>query len=258
MEVSRVEPSARWVRGWSAGTPVVDTRAAVLLWYEGFPVPAYAFPRDDVRSGALRPAEGDPPDRPWFFRPHGEVAQSYDVVLEGRTVSYGAWSLAVPALADRVVFSWAPDVLDRWTEEDEEVAAHPRDPHHRVDALPSSRHVEVSVDGRPLADTHDPVVLFETGLPTRYYLPAADVSADALEPSGTTSHCPYKGVADRYWHLRGGLRDIAWSYSDPTAAVDAVAGRVCFYDELVDVTVDGVRQPRPASPFTAAANRPGG
>src|SRR5205823_1420906 len=117
----------------------------------------------------------------------------------------------------------------------------------RVDALPSSRHVVVSLDGQVLADSRHPVVLFETGLPTRYYLPAADVRLEAMTPTDNRSHCPYKGDADRYWDVSGrpDARNVAWSYSAPSPAVAAVQDRIAFYNELVDITVDSVAQPRP-------------
>jgi uncharacterized protein (DUF427 family) len=158
-----------------------------------------------------------------------------------------------------VVVSWLAELLDRWTEEDEVVAGHPRDPHSRVDALPSSRHVTVSVEGRVVADSRHPVLLFETGLPTRYYLPLSDVVEGAIEPTHNRSHCPYKGNADRYWDVLGPsgsrLENAAWAYSEPFPAVAAIVDRIAFYDELVDITVDGVPQQRPRSPFSEAANR---
>ena len=141
---------------------------------------------------------------------------------------------------------------------------HPRDPHKRVEALASDRHVVVSLgdpttDGVVLGETRRPVLLFETGLPTRFYLPEEDISTEALEPSRTTSFCPYKGAADRYWSVRGrpDATDIAWSYAAPFPAVGKIAGRVAFYNELVDLTVDGVRLERTDSPFSSRAHRPG-
>jgi uncharacterized protein (DUF427 family) len=147
---------------------VVDSRTPLLFWEEGLPVPSYAFPREHVRADVLQPAQGDPPRAPRFFLPQGPVAQWFDLEVDGRRIPHAAWVRDDPALAERIVFSWRDGVLDRWTEEDEEVQGHPRDPHHRVDALPSSRHVIVSVGGEVLGDTRSPVVLFETNLPTRF------------------------------------------------------------------------------------------
>ena len=139
--------------------------------------------------------------------------------------------------------------MDRWMEEDEIVFGHPRDPHKRVDALPSSRHVTVSLDGQVLADSHTPVLLFETGLPTRYYLRQEDLVSPDLRPADHQTMCPYKGIADRYWSLPT-AENIAWSYTDPVPAVQNIAGRVAFYNEFVDLVVDGVAQPRPTTPFS--------
>ena len=254
----RTEPSERWVRGYVGDVAVVDSRRPLLFYEETRPVPHYAFAREDVREGVLRETSEDPPDRPSFFQPQGPVATWYDVEVGERRLSHAAWVRDAPELSDRVIFSWMPGVLDRWLEEEEEVGGHPRDPHARVDALPSSRHVVVSSQGVVLADTSTPVVLFETGLPTRYYLPAGDVDFAKLTPTGTQSRCPYKGCADSYWDVAipGGPSDVAWSYSDPVPAVHHIKGRVAFYNELVDIEVDGVLQDRPRSPFSVDANRP--
>lgn len=255
----RTEPSEKWVRAFVGDTVVVDTRRPLLFWEDGFPVPNYAFEPADVRTDLLVSSEAAPPsDRFDFFGPQGPVSQSYDLVVGERTVPRAAWRRDDPALADKIVFSWRPGLVDRWLEEDEVVGGHPRDPHHRVDALASSRHVVVSLDGVTLAETARPVLLFETGLPTRYYIPSDDLVASALEPGKARSHCPYKGNADRYWSVRDrpGASDIAWSYADPFPAVAKIAGRVAFYNELVDLTVDGVRLERPVSPFSRREHRP--
>lgn len=253
----RTEQSRRWVRGFVGDVAVVDTRNALLFWEDDFPVPSYAFDVADVRQDLLRQAAGVPPTQPWFFLPHGPISAWFDLEVDGRTVPHAAWARDDPALADRLVLSWQHGLLDRWLEEDEEVGGHPRDPHSRVDALASSRHVVVSLDGIVLADSSSPVLLFETGLPTRHYLPADDVHLERLTTSDKRSHCPYKGVADRYWDVPGHPdgAGLAWSYSEPFPAVGRIKDRVAFYDELVDVTVDGVPQPRPVSPFSAPAHR---
>jgi uncharacterized protein (DUF427 family) len=247
----RTERSQRWVRAYVGDTAVVDSRSPLLFWDENLPVPFYAFDRSDVRTDLLRPAA--PPEgrgHP-FFRPAGPVSEWFDVQAADRTVAHAAWVRDTPELQDLLIFSWEPGRLDRWTEEDEVVMGHPRDPHKRVDALASSRHVTVSLDGRLLADSHDPVLLFETGLPTRYYVRAADLVAEALKPVTHQTYCPYKGFADRYWSLPDAPR-IAWSYSSPDPGIGKIAGRVAFYNEYVDIVVDGVAQDRPVTPFSAA------
>lgn len=256
----RTEPSLRWVRAFVGDETVVDTRNAMLFWSDRLPVPFYAIPHGDVRTGALQPADSAPPTQSSFFLPQEPVSHWYDVVSGGRRLPCAAWVLDDPELAGHVVLSWQPGGIDRWVEEDEVVAGHPRDPHHRVDALPSSRRVTVAVDGRVVAHTDRPVLVFETNLPTRYYLPLADVMPDVLVPADNVSHCPYKGQEDRYWDVvvdsGAQLAKVAWSYSDPFPAVAAIAGRIAFYDELVDVTVDGVLQQRPVSMFSEPGLRP--
>jgi uncharacterized protein (DUF427 family) len=254
----RTELSDKWVRGYVDDVVVVDTRAPLLFWEDAFPVPAYAFSRDDVRTDLLREAQGEPPREPAFFLPQGPVSAWYDLVVGDREIPHAAWVREAPGLSDRLVLSWQPGVLDRWFEEEEPVSGHPRDPYKRVEAIASSRHVVIEHDGRRLAESRRPVLLFETSLPTRYYLPPEDVEDSALEPSPSRSLCPYKGVADHYWSVVGKpeAADVAWSYTAPYPAVGKVAGLVAFYNELVDITVDGVPQPRPRSVFSVKKNRP--
>ena len=254
----RTEASNKWVRAFVGDTAVVDSRAPILFYEDSFPVPAYAFADEDVRADLLRPTTEPPPDGPFFYQPKGPVAQWYDLEVNGRAVRHAAWRRGDPAIADHLVLSWQPGVLDRWMEEDEVVFEHPRDPHKRVEAITSSRHVQISIDGVVLADSMRPVLLFETHLPTRYYLPRADIRFDALEPSGNRTRCPYKGAADEYWSVRdhAEARHVAWSYASPYPAVGKVAGMVAFYNEMVDITLDGVPQKRPMSLFSSPAHRP--
>lgn len=249
----RSESSERWIRGWVDDRPVVDTRSALLFWAEDFPVPNYAFDWADTERDAFRPT--DPPESSHrFYGPHGEVSQWFDVAVGERTLTHAAWTLA--DLPDRVVVTWQPGVLDRWTEEDEEAIEHARDPHKRVDALMSSRRVRVLDGDVVLADSDRPVLLFETSLPVRYYLPPEDVDLSLLTPSSAHSRCPYKGATTAYWS-RPGKRSVAWCYAEPFPAVTAIAGRIAFYNELIDLEVDGVRLDRPTSPFSRPADRPG-
>lgn len=254
----KTELSDKWVRAYVGDTAVVDTRAPVLFYEDSFPVPGYAFSRADVRTDLLRPNAEGPAGWHFFFQPKGPVAQWFDLEVEGRVIPHAAWIRDEATLEDLLIFSWQPGVLDRWMEEDEEVAGHPRDPHKRVEALTSSRHITVSVGGVILADSNRPVLLFETDLPTRYYLPREDVKFDALTSSANTSLCPYKGEADQYWSVIGPpeAKNVAWSYSAPFPAVRQVVGRVAFYNEMVDITVDGAMMDRPVSPFSQASHRP--
>ncbi len=258
MGTVRTEAIDKRVRGYVGATAVVDSRAPLLFWEEPFPVPGYAFAMDDVRMDLLHPTSAAA-DAPFFFGPKGPVAQWFDLRVGDRLVPHAAWTRDDPALRGMVVLSWQPGLLDRWLEEDEEVRGHPRDPHKRVEAVASGRHVQVRLDGVELAETDRPVLLFETDLPTRYYVPRADVHFGSLTPSDNHSLCPYKGETREYWSAVGPpvVRNVAWSYWSPLPAVQKVAGMVAFYNELVDLTVDGVAQERPVSPFSEAAHRPG-
>ena len=156
-----------------------------------------------------------------------------------------------PTLADTFRFEW--DALDGWFEEDEEVFVHPRNPYSRVDALRSTRTVRVELEGVVLAESSSPVMVFETGLPTRYYLNRTEVRFEHLEFSPTVTRCPYKGTTTGYWSvLIGGTShsDLAWSYDFPTRQLLPIAGLISFYNEKVDVYIDGVLQERPVTHFS--------
>jgi uncharacterized protein (DUF427 family) len=159
-----------------------------------------------------------------------------------------AWTYAdspFPELRRRVRFEF--DAMDAWFEEDEEIFVHPRSPTTRVQILPSSRHVTVAVDGNLIAETHRPTFLYETGVPRRTYFNKLDVRMDLLTPTDADSRCPYKGTA-RYWTVAtptGRHADLAWSYPSPFCESQQIAGLVAFFDERVDVTVDGQVQDRP-------------
>jgi uncharacterized protein (DUF427 family) len=147
-------------------------------------------------------------------------------------------------------FDW--DALDAWFEEDEEVFVHPRNPYVRVDALRSTRTVRVELEGIVLAESAAPVMVFETGLPTRYYMDRSAVELSHMRPSDTVTACPYKGRTSSYWSVTAGEAlhaDLAWAYAFPTAQLLPIAGLVAFYDEKVDVFIDGELQPRPRTHF---------
>lgn len=245
-----VEPSPRWVRVRFGGVVIADsTRALLLVQYGPGRLPTYYFPQADVRMDLLEQVDSDT---------QGGEATHWTVRVGDRFAERAASGfLAAPpalaALAGHVTFAW--DAMDAWYEEDEEIFVHARDPHKRVDVLGSSRHVRVAIAGVTLAETRRPALLFETHLPTRYYLPPEDVHMDLLEPSGTTSRCPYKGAAT-YWSARIGnrvLRDIVWSYPEPIAECPKVRGLLCFFNERVDLYVDGELQSRPWSPWSEAS-----
>jgi uncharacterized protein (DUF427 family) len=155
-----------------------------------------------------------------------------------------------PDIADLVAFYW--NKMDAWFEEDQQIFVHARDPYHRVDVVESSRHLEVRIDGVSVAESRRPMMLYETGLPTRYYLPRLDVRMDLFRPSDSHTACPYKGTA-RYWTGTIDGReypDLLWGYDTTIPEMPRIAGCVCFYDEKVDVYVDGELQPRPQTPWS--------
>jgi uncharacterized protein (DUF427 family) len=238
----RTEPAHRRVRGILGGQVVFDTVDALYVW-EGPHYPQWYVPLADITADVLVPTatSTDSPSR--------GTAVHYSVKGGGTEATDAAWRYAdspLEELRDRVRFEWA--ALDAWFEEDEEVFVHPRSPTTRVAILPSSRHVLVSVDGVVVADSTHPTFLHETGLPMRTYLPKLDVRMDLLVPTPTSTMCPYKGTAS-YWTLRladgSEHPDIAWSYATPLPESSAVAGLLAFWDPAVDLTIDGVAQPRP-------------
>lgn len=241
----QTEPSHKRVRILFGGEVIVDTGDALYVW-EGPWYPQYYLPLADVAPGVLQPS-GDT-----WRSPSLGSATSHTVRAGGREARDAAWSYPdgpKEELRGRVRFAW--DAMDAWFEEDEEVFVHPRNPYIRIQVLPSSRHVVVSVDGVTVAESYRPVFLYETNLPRRTYLPKLDVRMDLLVPTATTSMCPYKGTAG-YWTLRTPTAehlDIAWSYPAPFRESAPIAGLVAFYDERVDLVVDDVPQPRPRTRF---------
>jgi uncharacterized protein (DUF427 family) len=206
----RFESTNKRIRVLLGGSVVADTINALLVWEHPY-YPRYYFPMSDVTAEAL----------------------CHD-------------TSGIDAIAEHVAFDW--DAMDAWFEEDEEVFVHARNPYSRVDALRSSRHVRVEIDGTTVAESNSPVVLFETGLPLRYYLPALDVRQDLLTPTEQSTDCPYKGTA-KYWSV-GDHENIVWSYEAPVPESRPIQGLRCFYNEKVDIYVDGELETKPASPFS--------
>ena len=241
----RIEPGLKRVRVYLGGEVVADTTHPRLVWEVPY-YPAYYFPVEDVRTELLEP-DGT------SHSPSRGDARTFTVRAGGKDVPEAALRYEdspIEELRDLVRFDWA--AMDAWFEEDEEVFVHPRDPHTRVDILPSSRHVRVEVDGVTVAESPSPLLLFETGLPIRYYLPKTHVRMDLLTPTDKATACPYKGTAE-YWSIRAGdnvHKDLAWSYRTPLPESERVAGHISFYNEKVDIYVDGVLQDRPKTKFS--------
>lgn len=241
----RVEPAPRRVRGLVADQVVFDTTAALYVWEWPY-YPQYYVPLDDVAQQHLH----DTGEETLLSAGAG---REHHLVVGGVTREHAATVLGADAdggLAHHVRFQW--DALDAWFEEDEPVVVHPRNPYMRVDPLRSHRHVRVELDGVVLAETRCPVLVFETGLPTRYYVDRTDVRFAHLQRTDTQTQCPYKGTTSDYWSVRtpaGVHADLAWSYRATTDALRAISGMVAFYDEKVDVVLDGQPQPRPVTHF---------
>ncbi|WP_219825302.1 DUF427 domain-containing protein [Nonomuraea typhae] len=237
----RVEPTAKRVRAYLGGHPVADTTRALLVW-ESPHYPTYYLPLADVT--ATLTATGATSHSP--SRGEGVV---HTVGAGGRTAAEAALTYPdspIEELRGHVRLEWS--AMDAWFEEDEEVYVHARDPYTRVDILPSSRRIRVEVDGVTVADSTHAMILFETGLPARYYLPKTDVRIDLLESTDTATRCPYKGTAE-YWTVNG-RADLAWSYRTPLPESERVAGLIAFYNEKLDVYVDEKLEERPRTQFS--------
>ncbi|MEV4284747.1 DUF427 domain-containing protein [Nonomuraea bangladeshensis] len=238
----RVERTAKRVRAYLGGRAVADTTAALLVWEVPY-YPTYYFPLADVDESALK-ATGATKRSP--SRGEGVVHTVTSGAAEAPDAALTYPDSPLEEIRGHVRFEW--DAMDAWFEEDEEVYVHPRDPYTRVDILPTSRHVRVEVDGVTVADSRGARVLFETGLPARYYLPKTDVRLDLLEHTDTVTHCPYKGTAE-YWSVNG-QQDLAWSYRTPLPESERIAGLIAFYNEKLDIYVDGELQERPRTKFS--------
>jgi uncharacterized protein (DUF427 family) len=246
----------------------VDSTRAVLVWEPRRVVPSYAVPAADIHAELVPSAApttdgelaaGRPlPDvfaRPVLdpsvpFSAHTTRGEAVDVRANGETSLGAGLRLADPDLAGYVVLDFR--AFDGWSEEDEPIVGHPRDPFHRIDVLASSRHLRLELDGEVLAESSRPMLLFETMLPVRYYLPREDVRAELL-PSDTHTYCAYKGQA-WYWSASVGGRlvpDLAWTYREPLTDASRVGGLIAFFNERVDVVVDGQRSERPITPWSA-------
>jgi len=244
--VNHIEPVPRRVRAFLGATQVLDSTRALYVW-EWPNYPQYYIPLQDVNPAVLRDEQhAEHLSRGSAMR-HG--LQVGDVSRPGVAHVYGEDALA--GLAGTVRFEWA--ALDSWFEEDEQVFVHPRNPYARVDALRSTRTVRVELEGVLLAESSCPVMVFETGLPTRYYVDRTAVRFEHLLASDTVTACPYKGTTSAYWsvRVRGELHpDLAWAYDFPTRQLLPIAGLVAFYNEKLDVILDGELLERPKTHFS--------
>jgi uncharacterized protein (DUF427 family) len=242
-----LEPTPKRLRVEVGGEVIADSRRAMMLHESGLQ-PVYYFPPEDVRSEYLQES-----DRHTHCPKKGD-ASYYTIRVGDAVVQAGAWYYptvlpdAPPALQGMIAFYFQR--MDSWLEEGEEIGVHPRDPYHRIDVIATDSHLRIALDGSVLAETDRALALFETGLPPRWYLPREDVAAE-LEPSDTVTHCPYKGTA-AYYSVAGEEegKDLVWYYDDPLAEVGRIAGLLCFFNEKVDIELDGEPQERPDSPWS--------
>lgn len=231
------QPFPRRVRALFGSRTVLDTTDAKLL-HESNLLPQLYIPRTDLDEELLQPSTHR------THCPFKGDAHYASVSADGRTAENAVWHYPEPVeqarwLNGHAALYW--DAMDAWFDEDEEVTGHIRDPYHRVDVRRTSRHVQVAAGDVAVADTRRALLLSETGLPNRFYVPLADVRTELLLPSATHTVCPYKGRAS-YRSLRSGdavIRDAAWSYPQPLDGVAAVAGHLCFLAEGLDTVVDG-------------------
>jgi uncharacterized protein (DUF427 family) len=242
------DPVPYRLRGVFAGQTVFDTTDAKLLHETGH-LPVYYVPEAALRHDLLEPT-----DRTTHC-PHKGDARYRSIRVGERVAENAVWAYPDPIepaafLAGHAAFFWK--LLDAWLVEDGEVKGHPRDPYHRIDVFPTSRRVRISLDGVELADSERALVLYETGLPPRFYLPVDDVRTDLLEPSETHTRCAYKGVAS-YWHFlaNGELHDdLAWTYPELDHDGREVEGLIAFFNERVELEVDGVAHERPVTQWS--------
>ena len=257
----RFEPIEKRIRATLARRQVIDSERAMLVWEPKRVTPAYAVPADDIDAELIAAmpgedglvADGAPElaGRPVYdpsipFTVHTTDGHSLDIGIDDEQRQKAAFRPTDPALEGYVVLDF--DAFDAWYEEAERNVGHPRDPFHRIEIVHSSRSVRVELGGVLVAASTTPYLLFEAPLPVRYYLPVETIVAGALRPSETRTLCAYKGEA-AYWSADG-EPDVAWSYPDPLREAREVAGRIAFFNERVDLIVDGKPLNRPITPWS--------
>ena len=241
----RIEPTAKRVRTRLGGVTIADSTNVLMVWEIPY-YPTYYFPADDVRLDLLTNS-GETKRSP-----SRGTSDLFDITVGDRTSHLAAsvWNdVKIEDIEGYLSFDW--DSMDQWFEEDQEVYAHARDPYTRIDILQSSRTIRVEVAGTTVAETSQPRILFETGLPARYYMPKTDVAFEHLTPSDTVTKCPYKGEA-RYWSITVDgetFEDLVWGYDTPLPESRDVAGYVSFYNEKLDIYIDGELESKPKTKF---------
>ncbi len=242
----RVEDGAKRVRVYLGGEVIADTRKVKMVWEKPY-YPTYYFPPEDVRTDQLA-TTGEVKRSP--SRGDAEIFTVKSGRSEAANAAFHYGDSPIEEISGFYAFDWGE--MDEWFEEDEQVFVHARDPYTRIDITPSSRRIEVVIDGVKVADSTRSRFLFETGLPTRYYLPKTDVRMDLLVPTDLHTDCPYKGTA-RYYSVDTGDKvheNVVWWYPAPVAESSAIAGLVAFYNEKLDIYVEGELEPKPKTKFS--------
>jgi uncharacterized protein (DUF427 family) len=242
------DPVPQRIRALFAGETIVDSKRAKLLHETGH-LPVYYFPLEDVRTDLLERTDKH------THCPHKGEASYWSLAVGARSAPDAVWGYEEPIepasfLRGHVAVYW--HVPDEWFAEDEQLFGHPRDPYSRIDVYRTSRRVRVTVGSEVVAESVRTRALFETGLPTRYYFPPEDVRLDLLDPSPKRTRCAYKGSAS-YWHVRAGGElhdDLAWTYPDPQHDAAPVRDLIAFFNERVDLDVDGEAQDRPRTQWS--------
>ena len=260
----RYEPTEKRIRAELGGATVIDSRRAMLVWEPHRIVPTYAVPVEDVDGDVS--AAGGPAERPAGIAAMGapqlggravldpsipfsvHTADGVPLVIRAgdERTEAEAFRPSAEALDGYLILDF--DGFEAWYEEDERNVGHPRDPFHRIDIVHSSRRVRVELDGEVLAESSSPYMLFEPPIPVRYYLAPDDVRTDLLRPSETRTFCAYKGQAS--YLSAEGAADVAWTYPAPLREAAEITDRIAFFDERVDLVVDGERLERPITPWS--------
>ncbi len=226
----------------------VAVSESVYMYRDGGIPPVYFFPTADVNHDLLTRSDIELPSELGTYI-------NYSMVVDGELIEGAAWEFVEPSdpvefLSGYVAVRW--DAMDSWIEEDEEVFVHPRDPFKRIDMVNSYRPVEVIIGSESIAMAPNNILLLEPGLPARYYLPQEAVKDGVLQPSETTSQCPYKGDASYFSAAVGDttVEDVAWTYAKPHDEATKIQGLICFFEERVDkLIVDGKTMPKPETPW---------
>ena len=244
-QVWTFEPTGRWIRATLKGETITDSKRAMLM-IESRGEQDYYFPVEDVRLNLLE--ESNDVETSGYRG----ARKFWNLKLGEQVIEKVAWTYEPkenrPDFNGYIAFAW--NAMEHWYEEEEEVFLHPRNPYHRVDTIQSSRHVEIFVDEVKVADTTRPYLLFETSLPTRYYIPKDDVQMEHLTPTDTQTICPYKGFAS-YYNVKangGTYADIVWTYPDPIPEAPKLKDTLAFWpekDKRIQIFVGGeLKEPK--------------